>query len=185
MYDVLVLAGGRSTRLGRPKHLLLVEGEPLVRRVVRRLGGRAVVCASGATEEGVREALAGMDVHVVVDEVEDMGPVGGMASGLRACTHEWVAVCGCDMPFASREVFDALHARRGGADAVIPVCGERQTLHALYRRESVLAACEPLLKRGGGSVLDALEGLEVVYVPVGDERCFLSINRWEDLMLER
>lgn len=183
MYEVLVLAGGRSTRLGRPKHLLPVDGEPLVRRVVRRLGERAVVCASGSTLEGVREALSGMDVQVVLDSVEGMGPVGGMASGLAACTREWVAVCGCDMPFVSREVLDALYAKREGADAVIPVsCGKRQTLHALYRRESVLAGCELLLGRGGGSVLDALSGLSVRYVPVEEERCFFGIDTVSDLM---
>ncbi|HIH70418.1 molybdenum cofactor guanylyltransferase [Methermicoccus shengliensis] len=182
MYDVLVLAGGRSTRLGRPKHLLIVEGEPLVRRVVRRLGGRAVVCASSGTARDVERVLSDMDVQVVLDSVEGMGPVGGMASGLAACTREWAAVCGCDMPFVSREVLDALYARREGVDAVIPVCGKRQTLHALYRRESVLAACELLLRRGGGSVLDALSGLSVRYVPVEEERCFFGIDTVSDLI---
>jgi len=184
-YGVVVLAGGASTRLGSPKHLLELEGEPLVRRVVRRLTGAKsiVVSTSEKTHDEVAGVLSGLGVEVVVDSAVGTGPLGGLASGLAAQGCEWVGVCACDMPSVSLELFDRLFSLRREMDAVIPVSpsGQRQTLHALYKRESVLSACESKLAGGGGSVLDALEGLSVSFVPVEDESCFFNINTREEL----
>lgn len=179
-----MLAGGASTRLGYPKHMLEVGGELLLRRVVGRLEGAdgVVVSTSKGAEPEVEGVLSGLDVEVVVDAAAGMGPLGGIAAGLAALRCEWAAVCGCDMPFVSVEHLDRLFEHREGQDAVIPISqGQRQTLHALYRKKTVLPACESQIRRGGGSVLDALEGLCVRYVPAEEERCFFSINTVEDL----
>jgi len=183
-YGAVVLAGGASTRLGYPKHMLKVGGELLLRRVVGRLEGAdgVVVSTSKGAEPEVEGVLSGLDVEVVVDAAAGMGPLGGIAAGLAALRCEWAAVCACDMPFVSLEHLDRLFEHRAGQDAVIPVSqGGRQTLHALYRKKTVLPACELLLRRGGGSVLDALEGLCVRYVPAEEERCFFNVNSAPDL----
>src|SRR5512133_599706 len=77
----IVLAGGKSTRMGRPKALLPVGGEPLIARVVRTL--RAVV------DEVVVVSAPGQPVpvlpaRVVHDEVAYLGPLSGIRHGVAA-----------------------------------------------------------------------------------------------------
>ena len=75
----IVLAGGRSSRMGTPKALLLFDGEPLIVHVVatlRRLFAEVVVVAAPG------QSLPSMPVTLVRDEVEYQGPVGGIYYGL-------------------------------------------------------------------------------------------------------
>ena len=78
-----ILAAGASSRLGRPKQLELVDGEPLLRRTARVvLAARIARCAVvlGAHREQVAPTLAGLDVDVV----DNAGWAEGMASSVRA-----------------------------------------------------------------------------------------------------
>src|SRR5947208_6518233 len=79
----IVLCGGRSSRMGRPKAWLPVGDELMLPRVVRVLreavGPVVVVAAPG---QDVPPLSAG--VEVVRDEVEGLGPLAGLAAGLAA-----------------------------------------------------------------------------------------------------
>jgi len=81
----IVLAAGASRRLGRPKQLLDWEGEPLVRRVVRRVLGfglAPVVVVLGHAADAVRAAVAGLPVSLVVNPAPDRGQATSVACGL-------------------------------------------------------------------------------------------------------
>ena len=78
----LVLAAGSSSRLGRPKQLVVVDGEPLLRRTVRiagEAGFAPIYVVLGAEQEGCRAALAGLDVAIV----DNPQWSEGMGSSLR------------------------------------------------------------------------------------------------------
>lgn len=79
----IILAAGASRRLGRSKQLLTLEGETLLHRTARiawESGLRPVRVVLGADAEIHREALAGLDIHVIQNpEWEE-----GMGSSLRA-----------------------------------------------------------------------------------------------------
>ncbi|MGD8199244.1 NTP transferase domain-containing protein [Ornithinimicrobium sp. W1679] len=108
--DLLVLAGGRGSRLGgRDKGALVVEGRPLLDRVLSAapvLGGRVVVVGRGPVPEGVLRTL---------EDPPDGGPVAGIAAGLAALGtgSDWVAVVAVDQPGAAPAVA-ALHAELTG-----------------------------------------------------------------------
>src|SRR4051812_47387689 len=77
----VVLAGGRSSRMGTPKALLLFDGEPLIVHIVaalRDLFAEVVVVAAPGQQ------LPPMRVTMVRDDVAYQGPVGGICYGLRA-----------------------------------------------------------------------------------------------------
>jgi CTP:molybdopterin cytidylyltransferase MocA len=91
----VVLAAGGSTRLGRPKQLVTLHGEALVRRAARaalEAGAAPVVVVVGAGAAEVRAALAGLpDVDVVENADWADGMASSLAAGLRVLEHAGVA----------------------------------------------------------------------------------------------
>src|SRR5205823_4648191 len=106
----IVLAGGASSRMGRPKALLPFGAETLIERVVRRLaaGSSEVVVVSGPH---LRLPPLPEEVRIVTDEVPLQGPVGGIRYGLAAARTELGFVCGCDHPFLEPAIGPLLAAR--------------------------------------------------------------------------
>ena len=143
--SAVVLAGGKSSRMGRPKAMLPFGGEPLIVHVVRRLGllfpDVVVVAAPG-------QELPELPVTLVRDDVAYQGPVGGIVYGLRACDSAAGYVTSCDVPFLSLPLVSHMASRLPGHDVVVPYWeGRPQPLHAVYRR-SVLPLLEGQLERG-------------------------------------
>ena len=133
----MVLAGGRSSRMGTPKAALEWHGSTLLRRTVgilaRATGGPVVVVRAPGQE---LPALP-PDVEIISDPREGKGPVQGLAAGLGALVDraDVAFVSSTDMPFLHpafvRRVLRAVHE---GADVGLPVArGYPQPLAAAYR----------------------------------------------------
>lgn len=133
----IVLCGGRSSRMGRPKALLPFHGEVMLQRVVRLLGEVVAPLAVVAAPEQPLPELPG-DVLVVRDEAEGRGPLQGLAGGLAALRGrvEMAFASSCDVPFLRpafvRRMIDLLGDRFIG---VPDVGGYRHPLAAVYRLE--------------------------------------------------
>ena len=126
----LVLAGGASRRMGRDKAMLVVDGEPLVRRAVRRL---ATCCQDVFVASGDGRRLDALGCEQVADAAAGAGPLAGIVAGLEAARTPLVAVVAVDMPFAEPDVLCELARRWDGGPAVIPaVEGRPQPLHGVY-----------------------------------------------------
>ena len=173
----LVVAGGRSTRFGdREKALAEVAGEPMLRRVVARLGAVAddvVVNCRPDQREAFAAALSGVDADVrfALDDDPDGGPLAGLRRGLTAVDTEFVVVLGCDMPLAEAAALRALEERvRPDDDAVVPTtAGGPEPLHAVYRVEPTRAAAEETLGAGERSLRGLLERLRVRDVEIDSD----------------
>lgn len=135
----VVLTGGKSSRMGRPKALLPFDGEPLIVHVVRALRkmfAETVVVAAPDQE------LPILPVILARDEVAYQGPVSGIYHGLKAATKDVAFVTSCDAPFLNLELIAYLLSQITEHDVVVPQWQERlQPLHAAYRK-----AVAPLLK---------------------------------------
>jgi molybdenum cofactor guanylyltransferase len=133
----VVLAGGRSSRMGTPKAALEWHGSTLLRRTVgilaRATGGPVVVVRAPGQE---LPALP-PDVEIISDPREGKGPVQGLAAGLGALVDraEVAFVSSTDMPFLHPAfVRRVVRAVREGADVGLPVArGYPQPLAAAYR----------------------------------------------------
>lgn len=145
MLTAIVLAGGRSSRMGQPKALLSFDGKPLITHLVRRLQplfDDIVVVAAPGQELPVLPAV------VVRDEVAYQGPVGGICYGLRAARSQHALVTSCDSAFLSAALISLLLSLREGFDVVVPRWNGRfQPLLAIYSRD-VLSHVEAQLARG-------------------------------------
>jgi len=135
----VILAGGKSSRMGQPKALLLFAGEPLIVHMVRRLGqlfSDTVVVAAPEQE------LPALPSTIVRDDVAYQGPVGGIYYGLKAARRETCFVTSCDAPFLNLRLIAYLMAQISDYDVVVPFTQDRfQPLHAVYRKQVA-----PLLK---------------------------------------
>ncbi len=114
----IVLCGGRSSRMGRPKAWLPVGSEPMLVRVARAVAAAVepvvVVAAPG---QELPDLPSG--VEVVCDAAEGNGPLQGLAAGLAALAGRTDAafVVGCDAPFLTAAFVRRLASLRGDADA--------------------------------------------------------------------
>ena len=141
----IILTGGKSSRMGRPKALLLFDGEPLIVHIVRslkRMFAEAVVVAAPGQE------LPPLPVTVARDEVPYQGPVGGIYYGLKAAGAKYCFATSCDIAFINLPLISYLVSRISNYDIVVPYWNERlQPLHAVYRK-SVLPLLREQLERG-------------------------------------
>lgn len=141
----VVLAGGKSSRMGRPKSLLLFDGEPLIIHIARglkRLFAETVIVAAPEQE------LPALPAILVRDEVAYQGPVGGIYYGMKAASREFCFVTSCDVPFLNPSLISYLISQISDYDVVVPFWGDRfQPLHAVYRT-SVLPLLQEQLSRG-------------------------------------
>ena len=178
MYDVLVLAGGGGKRFGGDKALATFRGEPMIKRMLTNFRGKNIIISVGTYEQltSIRDVIGEVsDVRFVVDKLNGVGPVEGLRVGLHECSSDVVFVVGCDHPFCSNDFADRLMNFMNRVDAVIPYWVKHQPTCAMYRRETVLRGVEQVVKRAEkkedekpermrGSILDALEGLEIMFV---------------------
>jgi molybdopterin-guanine dinucleotide biosynthesis protein A len=125
-----VMAGGRSSRFGRDKALLEVNGQTLLQRTVatlQQIAGDVLVL--GPAERA--EQVAG--VEVLQDALPGIGPLGGIYTALRARPGRALLVVAVDLPFLDAALLRFLLALRSDADVVLPVVeGRGQQLHAIY-----------------------------------------------------
>jgi molybdenum cofactor guanylyltransferase len=133
----IILAGGRSSRMGSPKAALDWHGSTLLRRITglaqRAVGGPVVVVSA----PGQELPAVHPSIEVVDDAREGRGPLQGLAAGLAAVGDraEVAFVCSTDVPLLHpafiRCVLDAFTPE---VDVVLPeIHGFRQPLSAGYR----------------------------------------------------
>jgi molybdopterin-guanine dinucleotide biosynthesis protein A len=131
----IVLCGGQSTRMGRPKAWLPFAGELMLQRVVRLLGTavRPVVVVA-APEQDVPPLPA--DVAIVRDDEKGRGPLQGLAAGLAALAGQVEAayLSSCDVPFLQPAFVRRLIELMGDASICVPRVGAyHHPLAAVYR----------------------------------------------------
>jgi molybdopterin-guanine dinucleotide biosynthesis protein A len=131
--SAIILAGGRSSRMGRAKASLKFGSSTLLERVaaeMKRVFDDIVIVASPT------DVIEIAGVRTVRDATDYEGPVGALERGMLAATSETIFACSCDVPFVSADLALALSGMLGDHDAVIPhVEGKLQTLHAVYSKE--------------------------------------------------
>ena len=178
-----ILAGGAARRLGGvAKGLIEIDGVRMIERVARALRPvteRIVVVSS---IEGAGDWLAGADV--VTDEQPGSGPMGGIASALRATGGD-VLVVAWDSNFVRTALLVPLLTVEIGNDAVVwRLPSGIEPLIALYR-QSALPTIDAALARGERRARDIVSLLRVrtlTELPVGcSVESFFSVNTPDDL----
>ena len=165
MLGIVILAGGRSERMGRDKALLELDGRRLI-DVVSDAAHQLtadVVIVGGAT--GRAESIP--DVH------PGEGPLGGLITGLQALGPGVHLALACDMPFITPEPLQNIEGSIGTFEAAVPESGGKlHPLCAAYRGESVLKLTAAF-DSGERSVTRAVRHLHMRAIPESE------LRRWD------
>ena len=185
----IILAGGKSRRLGRDKAIEPVGGEPLIARVVARLSQvseQTVVVVN--SQQRASELPLPESAKIAVDLYPQGGALGGIFTGLDAADGRWGIVVACDMPFLNVELFSLLLSLRDESDAVVPVLADRpEPTHAVYSKRC-LPYMERKLKADELKIAGFYDEVRVKFVPEEDvdrldpdRLSFFNINTEKDL----
>jgi len=187
----IVLAAGRSARMGSPKALLDFRGEPFVTRVLEALEAldlktRVLVVGPGPEAQEIRLAVARHDVHVVENRDVEGGPIASLRVGLaavQALAPAGVLVWPVDLPHVRVDTVDRLleEFRRHHPFAVVPRFGSRRGHPIVWGQPAFaeLAESEEATREGARAVLHRHES-EVTEVPVDDPAVIDDLNTRED-----
>jgi molybdopterin-guanine dinucleotide biosynthesis protein A len=171
----VVLAGGASSRMGRPKALMPFLGRPLALRALDRLRPQVERVYLNVRE--TTPPLAALGARLVEDAPawRGAGPLAGVAAGLAQARFDglnFLATLPCDAPFAPHD-FVARLTPAGGAAVGVASSGW-EPMFALWP-VSALAQVEAALAGGRGSPRDVLEALGATEVAFPDE-AFVNLN---------
>ena len=135
-----VLAGGKSSRMGQDKSLLKIAGQPLIERTVHL----ARTVAQSVRVVGGADRFANLNLDALEDDYPGQGPLGGIATALRATHSEWNLILACDLPYLTREWLEYLtnRSQKSGTDAVVPANLRQnyEPLCACYRKHCAIDA---------------------------------------------
>lgn len=191
----LILAGGRSRRMGQDKVWMALDGAALIEHVVARILPLAAEIIFSANAPERFAALARrlpIPSRVVADIWPGAGPLAGLHAGLIAARHDLVLALAADMPFVNPALIARMVNLAQGFEAVVPQTmtetGEPgwEPLHALYRR-SCAGAVAARLAAGDRRMLSFLADVRTRAVTPAEVAAvdplassFFNINTPED-----
>lgn len=191
----IILAGGKSSRLGRDKAWEDVGGQRIIDRVIGALQSSChEVLIIGDRPERQNELSLPKCIQYRSDDLKGRGSIGGLYTGLKASDTLWSLVVACDMPFISRELIRFMLSiiSKNRCDAIVPVInGRYQPTHALYN-----STCIPFIEKNissGNFRMDSyfdeiyLEEIseDVINSIQGAELSFFNVNTEDDLFTAR
>jgi molybdopterin-guanine dinucleotide biosynthesis protein A len=183
--SALVLAGGKSSRMGRDKAWLEIDGQSLIERqlaLARELGAEELFISGRA-----REDYSSLGFRVLEDAFPDAGPLAGIERGLAATTSPLLLVLAVDLPRMETHFLRRLLATCADDRGAVPeVRGRLEPLAAMYPR-CAHAVVALQLQAGRCAVhefaaaCEAEGWLQRYPVTAADEPLFLNWNTPEDL----
>ncbi len=191
--SAIILAGGKSLRLGYNKVLEIVGNRSLLEQVISRVASLSSEIIVVATEEQIIPQFEDYpDVQVVTDIYPGKGPLGGIYTGLKTSTSTCNLVAAADMPFLNQALLGYMLGLVDGVDLVAPrVGGQVEPLHAVYMR-GCLAAIEKMMKEGVLGVHKLFSRVNVRYVEADEiarfdpeQRSLFNINTEGDLQMAK
>lgn len=186
----IVLAGGKSARLGRNKVVEVVGNKSLLERVISclsNLNKEIIIVAS--KESSLPQLTNYPKLKLIYDIYPGKGTIGGIYTGLTTSETFFNLVVACDMPFLNLGLIRYMINQAEGYDVVIPkAAGDvLEPLHAIYSRNCI-APLDFLIKQNRLSVLELFPMVRVRYIEESEivtfdraHTSFFNINTESDL----
>ncbi len=178
----IILAGGKSRRMGSDKGLVPLNGKPMVQHVIEKaqsVAGRVMIITN---QSGYRH----FGVPTYSDLIQDKGPLGGIYTGLHYSKTDYNLVLSCDIPLVPVSFLNKLANYRGNGCAYIPVHeGRQQPLCAVYKKE-IVSRIKLSIEAGELSMHKFLTKINTVFIDISDyeteyENWFANLNTPNEL----
>jgi len=182
----IILAGGKSSRMGTNKALLKINEKSNIERIADtlKLLFDDIILVTNDSEQ-----YEFLGLKMVPDYYPGMGPLAGVHAGLLASDYDVNFIVACDMPFVSTELAEVLVNNCGHYDAVIPVInGKQHPLFAVFQKRVAEGAAN-CIEAGELRMKQLLDQLNVLYVTEAElqtysnldlERVFFNMNHPND-----
>jgi len=181
--SAIVMAGGRSSRMGTDKSMLQINDVPMIEHICEQLRGtfdQILISADDA------EKFAYFGFEVIPDKVPGQGPLMGIASALQVSDNEFNFVVACDIPYINLSFVRRMLAEAKEVDIVVPN-KRRATNHeprveplfAVYRK-SALPAINEMLASEGRKISDVFSRCRIKYIELDDAEWLTNINTFAD-----
>jgi molybdopterin-guanine dinucleotide biosynthesis protein A len=181
----IILSGGKSSRYGKNKALVSLDGTPIIERVIQVLSSifQKTVLITNDPED-----YAYLKLPMYQDIIKGIGPLGGIYTGLESISDPAGFVVACDMPFLNPDLIRYIVSRRSRWDAVVPRMGWKiESLHALYHCDC-LPAIRENIKAGIYQAIKFHINVRTLYIQEQEIRqydpqlrSFYNINRPQEL----
>ncbi len=174
----IIMAGGKSRRMGRDKSMLMVNGEPVIKHIFKQLHthfSQVLVSSDDVSKYSF------LGVEVVPDEVTGKGPLMGIASALRASINDVNFVIACDIPEVDISFVRRMVRESKVFDAVLPRTGPSQyePLFAVYKK-SVLTMIDKAIAAGNYRIIEPLSDCKVNYIDLDRTEQLKNLNTMKD-----
>jgi molybdopterin-guanine dinucleotide biosynthesis protein A len=174
----IIMAGGDSRRMGQDKSMLLLGGQPVIKRIydqIRPYFDQIKISTNAPEKHGF------LGAEVVSDKVRGQGPLMGIFSALEASANEVNLVVACDIPRVDIALVKRMIRERCGADIVVPRYGQGriEPLFGVYCK-SALPAINETLEAGKRKIADAFGLCRVKYIDLDDAEELTNLNTMAD-----
>lgn len=192
---IVLLAAGKSDRLGSPKQILIHEGKTLLQHSVEEALGtgiRPVVVVLGASHVLFEESLRNFsDIEIVINEAWEEGMASSIRAGVQTAMKlvpglDGLIMMVCDQPFVSRELLEELvHTQQEtGMPVVASSYGNNQGVPVLFHKDFFSSLLELRGDTGARKILkDQAAQLALVNFPEG-VKDIDTMNDYEELIRE-
>jgi len=184
----IILAGGKSLRLGRSKLLETIGDKSLIQWVVDRLAILSTEIIIATARGEAIPCSSAVRIKTVADIYPEKGPLGGIHSGLTASSSSRAIVVGCDTPFLSVGLLEYMTQTMADFDVVLPRIGALvEPLCAVYSK-NCLAPIQELLEQDERQIRRLFSMVKVKYIEEDEinsfdpeHLSFFNINNQDDL----
>lgn len=194
---IFVIAGGKSSRMGRDKRWLDLGGRSMLERCLRRIptvfSERFLMVEANSPD--IMQLAENCGFCIVTDEVQGRGPVEGLRLGLKHMSADWGLALSADMPFFSFSAIEPLFIRLSEIiskgerriKCILPTLdGRRQPLAGLYHK-GLLTEIAQKIKRGERKLGAMAEAFETELVEIHryteQKEYFFNVNTKYDYRL--
>lgn len=179
----IILAGGKSRRMGTEKGLVGFQGRPLISYAIDALAPHCDEILISANNDAYHQ----FGFRVIPDEIPGSGPMGGIWSCLKQSSNEVCAVLSCDTPLVDQEVIGKILRLSDGFDVAVPWHGDAfyEPLCAAYHKR-LLPVFGGFIAEGNFKIPDLIDKVNSRKIPTGPQgefgsEVFYNVNSRKDL----
>jgi len=185
--SAVILAGGKNSRMeGLDKAFLLIEGQPLIEKLInilRAIFDEIVIATNSPGKYLGNPALS--DVIITTDHIKNIGPLGGIYTGLKTIKNDAAFFVACDMPYIDKDIIckQINSFQNQEIDCLVSRCGSKvHPLHGIYSK-SVLDIIPEVIKSNNFSIMNLVDRCKNVPMDfdLRYEECFTNVNWASDV----
>ncbi len=176
----IILAGGRSTRMGEDKGLVTIAGKPLFEYIAERLEPMVGEILINSNQNQLRYEQR---FEVVPDLTQDYsGPLAGMLAGLKAMTTQWGLFVPCDVPAFPVTLAEVFWQHKDGHQGLYARDLHREHPTLCLLNKSLIPALETYLASGERKVMFFFNQINAIPIEFNEKNAFANLNTPADVV---